>query len=273
MINRSLLVLGALALGASTGAAQGRVVTLTTSDFRFDAPDSVAAGVTTFELVNKGPELHHVQFVRLDDGKTLQDFQQAMASHGPPPAWVKFVGGPNTPIPDGKSVSRVTMDLAPGQYVLLCFIPSADGTPHVAKGMVRPLVVTGSAASVTQAGVPKADVVMTLYDYNFDLDKPLTAGRRTIRIYNKAQQFHEAVLVKLNPGASLDALPQWLSTGMKGPPPAVPMGGVVGIDSGRENYITVDLVPGEYALYCFLPAPDGKEHVVHGMLKKVIVTN
>lgn len=268
MLRRSLFL---TSLFAAAAGAQGRTVTLTAADYAFEAPDSIAAGITTFELVNKGPEMHHVQLVRLDGGRTLQDFQQAMASHGPPPAWVKFVGGPNTPVPDGKSVSRVTINLAPGQYVLLCFIPSPDGTPHIMKGMVRPMTVTGTAA-VTQAGMPKADAVMTLYDYNFDLDKPLAAGRRTIRITNKAQQFHEALLVKLAPGTAVDALPQWLAGGMKGPPPAMPMGGIVGIDAGAENYITVDLEPGEYGLYCFLPAPDGKEHVQHGMLKKITVT-
>jgi uncharacterized cupredoxin-like copper-binding protein len=47
---------------------------------------------------------------------------------------------------------------------------------------------------------------------------------------------------------------------------------VVGIGPNQENWLTVDLEPGEYALYCFLPdAKDGKEHLQHGMLKQITV--
>jgi uncharacterized cupredoxin-like copper-binding protein len=63
-----------------------------------------------------------------------------------------------------------------------------------------------------------------------------------------------------------------LKAGMKGPPPVIPAGGVVGLAPGEENLLTVDLAPGEYALYCFVPdAKDGKEHVEHGMFKQITV--
>jgi uncharacterized cupredoxin-like copper-binding protein len=52
----------------------------------------------------------------------------------------------------------------------------------------------------------------------------------------------------------------------------IPAGGVVGLAPGEENLLTVDLAPGEYALYCFVPdAKDGKEHVEHGMFKQITV--
>jgi hypothetical protein len=38
------------------------------------------------------------------------------------------------------------------------------------------------------------------------------------------------------------------------------------------NYLTLDLEPGRYALYCFVPdARDGKEHVAHGMIREIEV--
>jgi uncharacterized cupredoxin-like copper-binding protein len=270
MLHRNILTLALLGV-ASTAAAQGRAVAITASDYAFSAPDSLPAGLTTFEFVNRGPELHHMQIVRLDKGKTMSDFEAAMQSHGPPPAWVTFVGGPNTGIPDGKATVKVSLDLAAGQYVLLCFIPSPDGKPHVAKGMVRPLTVTPARGTVTQASSIQADNVLTLYDYNFDLDKPLTAGTRTIRIKNTAKQFHEVFIAKLPGSTPVTAMMEWLSGGMKGPPPVVPVGGIVGINAGIDNYLTLDLEPGEYGLYCFLPAPDGREHVQHGMFKKITV--
>jgi uncharacterized cupredoxin-like copper-binding protein len=113
---------------------------------------------------------------------------------------------------------------------------------------------------------------MTLYDYNFELDKPLTAGRRTILIKNKAKQFHEAFIGKLVPGVTMQASLEWFRTGMKGAPPVMPAGGIVGLTAGEENLLTIDLQAGEYVLYCFLPdAKDGKEHVEHGMFKQITV--
>lgn len=268
MLRQSIVT---LVVAASSAAAQGRIVNISAADYTFTAPDSIPAGVTTFEFVNSGPELHHVQIVRLEQGKTMADFQAAAQSHGPPPAWITFVGGPNGGIPDGKSTVTVTVSLTPGQYVLLCFIPSPDGKPHVAKGMVRPLTVT-PVSGVAQAGLPKADNVLTLYDYNFDFDKPLKAGRRTIQIKNTAKQFHEVFIVKLPGNTPVTAMLDWMTAGMQGPPPVIPHGGIVGITAGQENFLTVDLEPGNYGLYCFLPAPDGQEHVRHGMLKQITVT-
>jgi uncharacterized cupredoxin-like copper-binding protein len=271
MIRRTTPALAALTLVASLAGAQGRTVTITASEFRFDAPDSIAAGLTTFELINKGTELHHMQIVRLDQGKTIADVQDALKNPGPPPAWVVDVGGPNAGVPDGRTAITVTIDLKPGNYVMLCFIPSPDGTMHVKKGMAKPFTVT-SGSAIAPAGAPKADVQMTLYDYNFDLDTPLTAGRHTIRIKNTAKQSHEAFIAKLAPNVPVTAFLEWLKAGMKGPPPVIPAGGVVGLAPGEENLLTVDLAPGEYALYCFVPdAKDGKEHVEHGMFKQITV--
>jgi hypothetical protein len=264
----SILTLAFLGI-ATSAEAQGNTVTITASDFSFTAPDTIAAGLTTFELVNHGNELHHVQLIRLEQGKTMADVHAALQSQAGPPAWITLMGGPNGAVPHGPPVSAA-VSLTPGQYVLLCFIPSPDGKPHVAKGMVRPLTVVGGAA-VAQAGLPKADNVLTLYDYNFDLDKPLTAGRRTIQIKNKGKDVHEVFIAKLPSGTPVTAMMEWLSGGMKGPPPVMPVGGIVGITVGQENVATVDLEPGEYGLYCFILAPDGKEHVQHGMFKKITV--
>ena len=52
----------------------------------------------------------------------------------------------------------------------------------------------------------------------------------------------------------------------------MPAGGITGLAPGQENLLTVDLQPGEYALYCFWPdAKDGQEHVKHGMFKQITV--
>ena len=245
------------------------VVTITAADFNYQSPTTIPAGMTTIRLVNDGTELHHVQLVRLDDGHTLDELMQGMSGHdGPPPPWVHFVGGPNTPVPGG-GVSEATLDLQPGNYAMLCFIPSKDGVPHVAKGMVKPLTVT--PATGTAAAAPKADIDMTLTDYAFGTSTEITAGRRTIKVQNVAVQPHEVILVQLAPGKTLHDMMAWLMN-ENGPPPGRPVAGTTGLDRGEVNYITADLAAGEYALLCMLPdAKDGKPHIAHGMARQITV--
>jgi len=59
---------------------------------------------------------------------------------------------------------------------------------------------------------------------------------------------------------------------MDGPPPLEPVGGTAGMGRGVSNDLILDLAPGEYGLFCFVPdAKDGRPHVAHGMVKQVTV--
>ena len=141
-----LLFVGAAAFVSTSSLRDARadsafkvpVVTIHAKEFAFEAPKSIASGLTTFRLVNDGKQLHHLSIVKLDKGKTMKDFEAAMKSDGPPPEWIKAVGGPNAALPGG--TVEATLDLAPGSYVFLCFIPSpGEQMPHFAKGMVLPI--------------------------------------------------------------------------------------------------------------------------------------
>jgi uncharacterized cupredoxin-like copper-binding protein len=255
--------------GASTAAP--RVVTIKTMDYAFEAPASIPAGATTFRIVNAGKELHHVWLVKLAPGKTVADYMAAMQAtakgEAPPPAWAVDVGGPQMGAPG--ALADGTVNLEAGSYVIVCHIPSPDGVPHSAKGMYKALTVTPAKAPAAE---PKADVTMTLRDYDFVFSAPLTAGRHTIRIVNEAEQFHEAFIVRLMPGKTAPEVLQWFESGAKGPPPMVPVGGATGLAKGRGMQFTADFAEGEYALICFLPdAKDGKPHVAHGMVKQITV--
>jgi hypothetical protein len=242
------------------------VVTVTATEFSFDAPAEIPAGLTTIRLVSNGQELHHATLIKLEDGKTYNDFVQALKNPGPPPAWAVEHGGPNPPHPAG-GVAEVTQTLEPGNYAIVCFVPSPDGTPHIAKGMMRPLTVVPS--TTPPAPEPEADVTMKLTDYAFTMSKPLTAGKHVIRVENSGPQPHEVVLARLAPGKTAADLAKWIEK-MEGPPPGEPIGGVAGLHTGGHAFITVDLTPGEYALLCFLPdTKDGRPHVAHGMMQDI----
>ena len=268
-------VAGALRAGVPAGgpkSGNGNVVTVTATDYAFQAPDTIAAGRTTFHLVNKGPDMHHVWLIKLEQGKTLKDLVEATKTPGPLPKWAVEVGGPNTPMPGGESWA--TLDLEAGRYVMACVIPAkTDGQPHFMKGMVKEVAVT-ARRGVQQAGktvAPAADVVMTLDDYDFRMSSPITTATKSIRLRNVAEQTHEAILIKLDPGTTVQ---QFLGAMEKpqGPPPGALIGGITGIAKGRTVDIPTSFTPGDYALVCFVPdAKDGKPHLAHGMVKQFSV--
>lgn len=254
---------------AATPAPAPTVVMVTARDFAYDAPSTLPAGLTTFRLASQGKEMHHAQLVRLDEGRTVEEFKQAVArggEHGAMPSWARFVGGPNAPSPRG--YTEATVNLEPGTYALLCFIPSADGVPHLMKGMVMLITVTPAQS---RAVLPTADLGITLTDYAYEIAPEITAGRRVVRVENAARQPHEMVLMRLAPSKTAQDVLIWLEK-QDGPPPAELLGGTSFLSQGESNQITVDFTPGEYALLCFVPDhKDGKPHVAHGMVRQITV--
>jgi uncharacterized cupredoxin-like copper-binding protein len=255
---------------ASSKTATATVVEITAKDYALDAPAQIPAGLTTLHLVNHGSEFHHAQLVRLPEDKSFADLVEALKA-GAPPAWLSYMGGPNAVDPQGES--NATSYLEPGHYALLCVIPSSDGVPHLAKGMIAPLeVVAGSEAPVAE---PTADLTMDLIDYGFVITpEPIGPGFHTIRVVNKGPQPHEVVLVRLEPGKTMDDITAWVEAGNRTlKPVAELMGGVVTLDKGEHAFFSADFIPGEYVLLCFVPdAKDGKEHIEHGMVKRFTVS-
>ena len=250
----------------SIPAPKPRVVNVTGEDFKFEAPDVIPAGLTEFRFLNKGPALHHMTIVKLGANKTVDDLRAAFANPGPPPSWVKMLGGPDASDPGVEANATVMME--PGNYALVCFV-DIGGPPHFAKGMVRALRVVPARNTSSR---PKADLTVTLVDYSFKLSSSIRAGTRTLRVYNAAKQDHEVQLVQLAPGKTLGDLMAWLSK-MEGPPPGRALGGIAGMSPGVSEYFTADFASGsKYVLICFVPdARDGKPHFAHGMAQQITV--
>jgi uncharacterized cupredoxin-like copper-binding protein len=256
------------AAAAPAATATASPITVTATDFKLDMPATVPAGAVSLRLVNSGKELHQAQIVRLDQGKTIADLEAAMKHEGPPPPWLRFVGGPNGIGPGQEATSIAS--LAPGTYALVCLIPSPDGVSHLMKGMIQPFEVSGGGA---EAALPVASDTVRLGDYSFESARPITAGQHTFLVTNGGQQPHELVLLRLAPGKTVKDFGVWATTGgMKGPPPALPLGGVAVIEHGGSGVFTADLTPGDYGMICFVPdAKDGKPHLMHGMMKQITV--
>ena len=253
-------------VSAPVPAVAPNVVNVQAKDYSFEAPDTIPAGATTIRLTDEGKELHHVQLLKLTEGKTYEDLGKEMK--GEPPMWAVPVGGPNSPIPGAASVSETSLQLEAGEYALVCFIPSPDGKPHLMKGMSRKLVV---AASDAKGVLPEADLTVSLSDYSFTMPDSISAGRHVIKVENSAAQPHEIFIAKLADGKEPIDLVNWIEK-MQGPPPATPFGGTSAFVKGLVNVVAVDLPPGNYGLFCFISdSKDGKPHVAHGMLRKLKV--
>ena len=280
-MNRLALVVGLAALPGVGFAAAGclgsaaaratdtaQVIDVRTRDFAFEAPDTVRAGLTTIRVANRGHELHHVQLLRLGGSHGFAEFEDSVAAGGGVPEWAEPVGGPNVP---GPVPSQVTLRLREGIYAMLCFIPSpTDGQSHFRKGMLHQLVVVPSTGAATPE--PRADSRIGLEDYTFVVDTVLSAGKHVIRVDNIGDQPHELVLFRLADGKTPEDLLAWAAK-LIGPPPGTPSGGTTELPPGGVNYVTVDLVPGVYALLCFVHKPgDHLPHASRGMIARVRVS-
>ncbi|MFC4454256.1 hypothetical protein [Deinococcus sonorensis] len=130
--------------GAASGlTAPSADVQATLKDYEVVLPASIKAGKQVWQVSNSGQETHHLMLMRIKDGKSMQDveafFKAADPSKaGEPP--FEDAGGLET-ISKGRS-AFVTFDLAPGNYVVACFLPSATKhAPHFMLGMMTGLSV------------------------------------------------------------------------------------------------------------------------------------
>lgn len=251
---------------APAAPAAIRQVSFTAQDYSYTGPDTIAGGVIRIDLENKGPSVHHLTLVRLDPGHTFAEFKAGlmhMKPTTPLPPWAHFVGGPNAAMPGGSS--NATLDLQPGNYAMLCMIPAADGQPHFMKGMIRALTVT--APTGPAATLPAGDDTIQLVDYGYVPAHPLTAGHHVLRVVNNGKQWHEMLIIKLDPGKTAMEFGNWADGGLKGVPPGSVLGGVTGMEVGHQEDVDVDFAPGSYALICFMPdVKDGRPHYLHGMI-------
>ncbi|MCU0635842.1 MAG: hypothetical protein MUE41_13285, partial [Gemmatimonadaceae bacterium] len=178
LLHHPLAAQGAAARPANAPASAtlaGNVITITAHDFFYVAPNPLPSGVTTFRLRNMGPDLHHVWIVKLDEGYAYSDFSDALRSGRVSQPWAKGLGGPETPEVGGEAI--VTVDLAPGRYVLACMLPSTDGASHMSKGMFMPLTVTPSRTATRP--LPRMGAAIVLSNTGARASEGLVAGLRT----------------------------------------------------------------------------------------------
>ena len=137
--------------GKSVGVRPRTEQVIEMVDFDFVMPEGIQAGKQLWEVANQGEQLHHMVLIRLDDGKTMNDVMTFLETgEGVPPGdEAGYVGL----LSKGQS-AFVELDLEPGEYVAICFIPdhgaSASTTDHAHLGMVQSFTVAGGGVASTE---------------------------------------------------------------------------------------------------------------------------
>lgn len=264
-LTRAVLLLAPAAVQAQP--LPGRVVEVRAGEFFFQAPDTIAAGLTTFQLRNigmmaerhragiRGRALvaegtdathgaHMLWIVKLDDGKRISDLYEAARRGERLTPWATQLGGPGGAYPP--NVSNATLLLEPGQYALVCYIGSARedrSRYHLLKGMFRALTVVASDGAGT--ALPRPDVVARITDDGtVTFSTPLVAGRQVLRVENATDRGHEFKFQRMPVGTTgAEFLAQ--------PPasePATPWSGLAHVPANGAVTTTIVFEPGEYVL-------------------------
>lgn len=166
-------------------------------DYVFGTPASIPSGWVTFQMENVGEETHEFVLQHLPEDKTFEDLRSEViepldslqqlliegaidsteyekATQQALPEWISEVenvgGGGN--VGPGQT-AQTTLELEPGEYAMICFIPSPNGRRHAFQGMVRPITVTEASS---EAEAPEADVTIRSAGREISIEDPFSPG-------------------------------------------------------------------------------------------------
>jgi hypothetical protein len=121
-------------------AAPQADVNLALIDFGFGVPGFISAGEKTWHVENVGDQWHEIAMIPLPEGiSSVADARAAMEAPDQPDIQPILFWAPMSP----GTEAWITLDLEPGNYLLLCFLPDLNGdfSPHMAHGMMQVFTV------------------------------------------------------------------------------------------------------------------------------------
>ena len=255
------------------------IVEVTLDDYSFTMPDTLPAGAVRIEATNVGAEDHEVSFARVIDGATVADVVAAAEeSDSAADVLLDFHGGPTSVRPG--ATETVEVDLPAGTYLVLDFIPSPDGTPHIDLGMFKVVTVggathTGSApdsVAAAELAVDDVEATIELFEYGFTISDGFD-GQGRVLVTNSGEQAHDLSIYRLGESGSYDEFLFTVSgEGWLDPALYPGYGGISAIEPGAAAVVELQLEPGEYAIACFVPdTGDRRPHLKHGMIQPLTI--
>jgi hypothetical protein len=244
-------------------------VDFSAKEYSYSSVEGVKSGTVQFTMKNDGKELHIAALSKIKDGKTFADATKDLAATTPPadPA-SEEIGGLASTSPG--QTNTATFELEPGSYFFACFIPTADGSVHAAKGMVLPFEITEDTAD--PAPVPTAAGTVTAKDFSYTTDYKVKAGEQVIALKNEGKQTHEITLLEFKEGKGPADLQAYFAK-PEGELPATFYGGPAIEVGGTATWKTPKFEAGKsYFFMCLIPDPaDGVPHAAKGMILPIQV--
>ena len=187
-------------------------------------------------------------------------------------------GGPGFTAPG--AASTTTVFLAPGDYIVECYVRDEEGVFHTEAGMLDHLIVSADESGASQPSAT-ARVVIS-YEDGIQVETAPVAGPNLIEIQYASQMVyphflgHNVQLVRLqdkDDEQALAEIAQWMDwrhpNGLvnRAPAGARFLGGVMEMSAGATGYLHVDIEPGDYAWIAEVPNP-----AEHGMLRTFTIS-
>lgn len=125
-------------------------------DMEFVVPDSLVAGPQVWQVTNTGLQVHHLVLSRVPEGTTEEQVIELAGSFFAPPATPGAAATPviepglaledvedvfYTPPLSRDRFNLYELDLEPGTYAMICYMPDPSGNAHVMLGMVEIVTV------------------------------------------------------------------------------------------------------------------------------------
>jgi len=268
-----------LPVGRPTPPVADREVEIVGLDYTFQVP-TMGAGRTVFRFLNKGKVDHELNISLLKTGASVERFMEAVRADAPTgefregPVGVLFAG------PGKRSSGGLSTDLLAGRtYVVICINrDSPKAQRHYAMGMYTVIVPsTNPTTSSTQTSTaPTVDTIFGT-EYAFRYPRSVAPGHHSIAFINEGKFRHEAVLVLLKKGVTLE---QALKVQKEGGDVDAMIEGDFGLlhapaQTSSLGRLEIDMLPGRnYAIVCtFANDPKSPPHVALGMFGSIHVTD
>ncbi|MCE2613049.1 hypothetical protein LVD13_08705 [Flavobacteriaceae bacterium D16] len=276
------------------------VIEVVTRSMEFFAPDTINSGWNTFVYKNLSTEPHFILLDKYPEGFNIDNtikevapafeqgmamimegkMEEAIAAFGTLPEWfsqVVFSGGTGLISPQETAIS--TLHLAPGYYIMECYVKMPDGRFHTSMGMAKEFIIRDEDSGNKP---PEASVSITISStdgitYSGNLAKGATIFSVTYGDQIAHENFvgHDVNLVRMEAGADLDALEAWMNWAtpnglMSSTAPAgfTFLGGTNDAPEGSVHYFEAELLPGDYVLIAEVPDTTEK-----GMLKTFTIAD
>lgn len=253
--------------GSATGAGgEGEnALEIEMVDHGYKVKGKLGAGLATITSTNTGEEWHMAGMGRMKAGKTVDQLVDALRATGesqggeeqdPTADFIEEeIDTPGHILQPGQTQSLTVDVLEPGNYVMLCFLPTeGEGVPHFAKGMVGSFEV---AEAESAAEAPEEDAAITLPDDAEPTGVPteVEAGERTFKLTSSGAKGKDFIIGQLKEGEAFEAFDTYFETVFEqegGPPkgaakqaPGTILGSTFEIQPGQTIWMTVDLPAGD----------------------------